>query len=90
MQTNFEYISFKEVAYPSNTKRKTSHWICRANRSGIKLGEVRWYPAWRQYCFFVAPNSVFSLGCLTDIQKFIAELTEERRCWKTLAKLTTY
>ena len=40
---------------------------------------MRWYGAWRQYCFFPYPETVFSAGCLKDVQEFIEALMAERR-----------
>ncbi|HSA75498.1 MAG TPA: hypothetical protein VLE21_04850 [Candidatus Nitrosocosmicus sp.] len=39
-----------------------------------ELGSVKWYPQWRQYCFFPKGNRVFSNGCMNDINNFIKKL----------------
>jgi hypothetical protein len=32
--------------------RKTFVVFITSKRSGTKLGLIKWYPSWRQYCFF--------------------------------------
>jgi len=67
MSREYKYIHFDLVAQ----KRKTSVWSCRNNASGEEIGRVQWYGPWRQYCFYPAWDSVFSMGCLDDIRNFI-------------------
>jgi len=40
----------------------------------IELGTIKWYPQWRQYCFFPMGNRMFSKGCLKDINGFVEKL----------------
>ena len=49
------------------------------DRRGMLLGQIRWWPSWRQYCFFPHSNTVFSKGCLDDVSSFIEELMQERK-----------
>lgn len=74
VETMFEYIHFFEL----ERKPKTSVWSCRMNLTGDELGIVKWYPAWRQYCYFPTGPVVYSAGCLRDIDKFIGQLMDER------------
>lgn len=71
----YKYISFERL----QSKGKTSVWGCKSNSSGDILGLVKWYGAWRQYCFFPSPVTVFNTACLTDIQDFIKQLMDERK-----------
>ena len=76
MTTRFAFIHFD----PAPTKAKaTSKWTCRNNNSGEELGEVCYYPAWRQYCYFPTCPAVYSAGCLKDIQTFLTALETERK-----------
>jgi len=43
-----------------------------------EIGEIRWYSAWRQYCFFPYDRTIWNKGCLTDINDMITELTPVR------------
>jgi hypothetical protein len=76
MKTDFEYIKF--VQRPSKPGAKTSIWSCQNIRSGTELGEIKWYVAWRQYCYFPNCPAVYSMGCLQDINTFILQLKNER------------
>ncbi len=72
MITKFKFIHFVEI----EQKPKTKVYSCRNNRSGDELGVVKWYPGWRQYCFFPdeLASLVFNAGCLADIITFMKQL----------------
>jgi hypothetical protein len=71
----YKYISFEEFV----TDRKTKTFFCRNNKSNSILGVVKWHGPWRQYCFFPTASTIFSKGCLADIQNFIVQITSERK-----------
>jgi hypothetical protein len=58
---------------------KTGRWTIRNVRSGDILGEIRWYGAWRQYTFMPVSGTVFNVGCMEDITRFIKERMQERK-----------
>ena len=70
----YEFIHFELI----EQKPKAGVYACRNNRSGEPLGVVKWYPAWRQYCYFPTVQAVYSHGCLEDIQKFIVHVNSEK------------
>lgn len=71
MQTEYKYLVFvKSDKKPG----KTSVWECRNAKSGTTLGLVKWYGAWRQYCYFPVVQAVYSAGCFDDITHFIRQL----------------
>lgn len=70
-----EYMVF--ISQP--TKGKTGRWDVHSRNSGHLLGVIKWWGAWRQYCFFPEPNCVFNRGCLEDINNFIAARMQERK-----------
>lgn len=72
MKTQYQYLHFVQV----RQLPKTAVWSCRTNRSNDELGEIKWYPAWRQYCYFPTVQAVYSDGCLSDIADFIKQLAE--------------
>jgi hypothetical protein len=76
VKTEYKYIHFENY---SNPKQKTGRWMCVNNNHGTWLGEVKWYPGWRQYCFNPASDTVFSKGCLEDINNFIQQLMDGRK-----------
>jgi hypothetical protein len=72
---SFEY--FRIIRMPKPKKRKT-HVYGIYKTTGIRLGEIRWYGAWRQFCFFPATTStVWSLGCLVDVQSVLEKLNKK-------------
>lgn len=76
MKTKYKFIEFKLI----EEKPKTSVWICYNNRGKYRLGIIRWYPLWRQYCYFTTDEeAVYSKGCLEDIIDFIKQLDQKRK-----------
>lgn len=69
VEIEFEYFYFCE----KENKGKTKIYDC-VSRHGDKLGTIKWYSAWRQYCFFPEDKCVFSGGCLIDIDKFLVSI----------------
>lgn len=55
--------------------RKT--YICTITEKADEfnhLGEIKWYPPWRGYCFYPAYQTVFDTGCLGKIYDWVVEL----------------
>ena len=70
------YVSFvDEGPTPSG---KTRRWTVRNQRSNGLLGWIKWYGAWRRYCFYPRGDIVLSAGCMTDITAFIEHRMQER------------
>lgn len=68
---------------PRDPKRKTdTYFVC--NKDDIfthrkeKLGEIKWFPAFRKYSFFPVEGCIFEKTCLTDICNFLDWLMQER------------
>ncbi len=73
-----EYLEFQ--FYADSDSGKTSIWAVQQKAGhGYHLGWVKWFGRWRQYCFFPEQATVYSKGCLEDIQKFIDEENTRRR-----------
>ena len=79
----YKYINF----VLTEKKPKTSVYECKNNNSGDALGIIKWYPAWRQYCYFPTCPAVYSKGCLDDITHFINKISEERKAPATQGNL---
>jgi hypothetical protein len=73
MKTEYEYLKMVTVPAPG----KTSKWSVCNRRSGSELGEIKWYPAWRQYCYFPTVQAVYSQGCMDDISDFLKQLNKK-------------
>ncbi len=69
------YIAF----YIKEHKEKTLVWGCYSTMGGTELAEIKWYPAWRKYCFFPVANTIFDKDCLEDILRFIDQANAEHR-----------
>lgn len=69
-KTKYQFIHF--VVIKQNPK--TEVYACKSNSSSDVLGVVKWYSAWRQYCFFSASNIVFNSSCLDDIAHFMRQM----------------
>ena len=68
-------------AQEARPDRKTLDYsvVQRLDAGGERLGTIRWYGPWRQYCFFPEPDTVWSAGCLADVQTAIARIAQRRR-----------
>ena len=69
------YVDF-ELA---EKKPKTSVYLVRSKSDRSVLGRIYWWFAWRQYVFAPSPSTLWSNGCLDEVQTFIKGLMEERR-----------
>lgn len=45
----------------------------------IELGKIRWHGAWRQFVFYPDSDTLWSIGCLTIINKFLKKLNDKHR-----------
>jgi hypothetical protein len=65
---------------PWLTSGKTEVWAV-FSVSGDRLAIIKWYGAWRQYCFFPVSGAetVWSVGCLQEVTAFIEQLMAKRR-----------
>ena len=75
LKTEYKYIRFEDY---SRKDQRTKRFMCMNNNHGTWLGEVKWYPGWRQYCFVPASDTIFNKGCMEDICHFIQQLMNER------------
>lgn len=77
--THFQFINFVPLSEAGPGPGLTAEWSCKNNKSRDELGRVGWYSSWKQYVFYPTTQSIYSLGCLADIQSFLAELNYERK-----------
>lgn len=80
MQNNLEIL--KETKYLSfivkEHKPKTKVVAVVNKTHKQEIGVIRWYSAWRQYCFYPHPHTIWNKGCLDDVNDMITELTPVR------------
>jgi len=77
---SMKYIKFVELY---SGKRKTKIVRIENISSGNCLGIIKWYGNWRQYCFFPDGNTVWSKGCLDEVNKYINLLNFTHKNKKT-------
>ena len=70
---NKSYLEFRLV----DTKPKTFVYSVNSKSTGFRLGIIMWYGTWRQYCFFPEESTIFSKGCLEEINNFIKSLKND-------------
>lgn len=66
------------VARLLEARPKTAVFGVFSKHYGDKLGVIKWFGPWRQYCFFCMDVSVFSSGCLRDLDKFLSSLNTSK------------
>jgi hypothetical protein len=71
---NSEYLEFT-----LEEKLKKTEVYLVSSKSGERLGFIRWFSPWRQYCYFPIEGTLYSKGCMNDISTFINNLMEARR-----------
>jgi len=78
---NAPHIDSKYIIITPKRKREKT-WVYEVStKKGATLGYIKWYPNWREYCFFpdmTADELVFSRGCKRDIANFEDKLMDER------------
>lgn len=72
MIASYPHFTIREEFQPEG---KTSKYrLVSHSRGTIYLGIIAWYVPWRQFCFFPEPDTVWSDGCLADVQSFLEDL----------------
>lgn len=72
---NEEHISFIQL---SNVGKSTLKWLVSNKIHKVAIGEIKWYGAWRKYCFFPYAKTVFDAKCMKGITEFIDNQMELR------------
>lgn len=70
-----KYLRFDRVGWTG----KTDVWNVLSKSEGTVLGQIKWFGAWRQYCFYPSPNTVFNPQCMRDICQVISGLMLVRK-----------
>jgi hypothetical protein len=68
-----KWIRFEPIPFEG----KTCKWEIFQKEGIVRLGEVKWWNAWRRYCFFPEPYTLYEQDCLWDIADFVAHKTKE-------------
>jgi hypothetical protein len=78
-----KYLIFKlVVSGEDNAHRKTNIYVVLAKNGGDLLGKIRWFGNWHQYSFFPETDTVWSKGCLEDVNLFLDGANKEHKAMK--------
>lgn len=72
----FEYQYLVIEEQPRSSHRKTPVFAVMNRSQDMLLGTIQWYGAWRQYVFEPAADTVWSLGCLRDVEDALGKIKE--------------
>ena len=61
-----EYI---EIVSETIEKRKTPIYHIYSKHSNDEIGIIKWYGAWRKYCFFPNEDTIWDKKCLEQMLK---------------------
>ncbi len=50
---------------------KTNIYRVQNKKNGIIIGYIKWFGAFRKYCFFPNPETVYDRSCLIEISYFL-------------------
>lgn len=70
------HLSFE--LQPKPTGRRTEIWTV-VDGGEYRLGEVRWWAAWRRYTFHPDADTLYDPSCLIRIAHFCTEQTQQRK-----------
>lgn len=76
LEADFKYFCVRAGKNRDKAKRTFVYDIVDL-RNG-KLGVVKWFGPWRQYCFYPAADTVWNTDCMKDVQDFLSRLKQAR------------
>jgi hypothetical protein len=73
-----EFKYFNVQRRPREKGRKThAYWLISRSNSN-RLGIIKWYASWRQFCFHPEMDTVWSDDCLACVREFLNDLKVDR------------
>ena len=66
-----EYI---EIIKEEFVNRKTPIYHINSKHSQDEIGVVKWYGAWRKYCFFPNGDTIWDMKCLQQVCDWLLEV----------------
>jgi len=79
IEEKMQFAYFVVTQLPLAPRRKTHAYLIHSRSSGLLLGRIDWFGSWRQYCFWPEPGTLWSDGCLADVQAVLSRLQPKRR-----------
>lgn len=78
------YIRFVDKG--DSPSGKTKIWWVESVSSNKVLAAIKWFSAWRQYCFYPVADTIWNKECMLDVGTFLEKVNNEH-AW--LRKLGT-
>lgn len=72
----YEYFTVRRL--PRRAGRKTHEYWLVNRRQSVELGRIKWQSGWRQFVFVPEGDTIWSAGCLVDVQDFLGKLKSDR------------
>ena len=76
LASNNDYFSILEEKLEG---RKTPILHICSKLSGNEIGEIKWYGAWRKFCFFPNKDTIWDDKCLTSLNEFLIQYNKDWR-----------
>lgn len=84
------FVRAKKCKANKNLKRKTPIYIVRKDSSSSmaeRLGLIKWYGAFRQFCFYPDNKTIWSKSCNELINNFLDKVNKRyRKKWRKAKK----
>ena len=74
LTNDYKYITMIHA----ESKPKTEVFAVMTKDQEVTLGVIKWYAPWRQYCYIPDDNTIYSRGCMADINDFVEKLMHQR------------
>lgn len=59
--------------------RKTPIYHIYSKTSKDEIGQIKWYGAWRKFCFFPNEETIWDSKCLNSLMEFLDEINKDYR-----------
>lgn len=76
LSENNEYFSIIKEKLDG---RKTPILHICSKLSNDEIGIIKWYGAWRKFCFFPNPDTIWDEKCLTKLNNFLIQYNKDWR-----------
>lgn len=71
-----DYFYIVKLNKPEN--KKTDTYCITTIGTNYVIGEIKWWGAWRKYCFFPGEDTVYDNKCMLQIMNFMNEINLAR------------
>jgi hypothetical protein len=72
-------LKFIDEGIPAGQKTRRYSVYSNLSQALQSLGQVKFYGAWRKFCFFPSQSTLFDTTCLNEIAEFCKHQNDLRR-----------